>query len=506
MASYYGYAERSAEDQINWSAIGKGMTDMLKEEQDRRDTLKAEIDKASVEFGEVLSSAPQGTHRGMSEYSLDFASDAQNNNLLQLRLLKSGKLKLKDYLVNRENLKQGAGDVFGIMKEYQEKFGEYVARSKSSIGEDGKSIPPQSGFYEAFMLEEVEGFGNLSSTKPYINPTTGKVSIGRRVLQDPSKEYDSVTNPYTARMSDNPSDFRTTQELRFAMSSKTDRFDTAGAIDGIIESFAKEYQVLTKKGSSSTIITDARDMPKFDEVLKTRINAAFNANPMDALSALGDFIVMGPNGERIGLTRDPDDVNDHTILLVANPSQPEGGSPVPDFDSDSGKKILDYMTKKVSESVTAGINRKIQYQRALQPPTPATRPSGDGKVEIEKKADELYRIEREKLISQLDALNAGSPIDGFRKLREWGGLFNVPIKKGSINVGTDDDPKIEERIMVGSGNNMEILDASTSFEDILFVAESQVTGTNINNAYRKRGDAATNFNKTTSKGESGELD
>lgn len=372
MASYYGYAERSAEDQINWSAIGKGMTDMLKEEQDRRDTLKAEIDKASVEFGEVLSSAPQGTHRGMSEYSLDFASDAQNNNLLQLRLLKSGKLKLKDYLVNRENLKQGAGDVFGIMKEYQEKFGEYVARSKSSIGEDGKSIPPQSGFYEAFMLEEVEGFGNLSSTKPYINPTTGKVSIGRRVLQDPSKEYDPVTNPYTARMSDNPSDFRTTQELRFAMSSKTDRFDTAGAIDGIVESFAKEYQVLTKKGSSSTIITDARDMPKFDEVLKTRINAAFNANPMDALSALGDFIVMGPNGERIGLTRDPNDVNDHTILLVTNPSQPEGGSPVPDFDSDSGKKILDYMTKKVSESVTAGLNRKIQYQRALQPPTPAT--------------------------------------------------------------------------------------------------------------------------------------
>tara|TARA_R110002074_G_scaffold26151_6_gene77187 strand:+ start:7876 stop:9351 length:1476 start_codon:yes stop_codon:yes gene_type:complete len=420
MASYYGYAERSAEDQINWSAIGKGMTDMLKEEQDRRDTLKAEIDKASVEFGEVLSSAPQGTHRGMSEYSLDFASDAQNNNLLQLRLLKSGKLKLKDYLVNRENLKQGAGDVFGIMKEYQEKFGEYVARSKSSIGEDGKSIPPQSGFYEAFMLEEVEGFGNLSSTKPYINPTTGKVSIGRRVLQDPSKEYDSVTNPYTARMSDNPSDFRTTQELRFAMSSKTDRFDTAGAIDGIIESFAKEYQVLTKKGSSSTIITDARDMPKFDEVLKTRIDAAFNANPMDALSALGDFIVMGPNGERIGLTRDPKLVNDHTILLVPNPSQPEGGSPVPDFDSDSGKKILDYMTKKVSESVTAGIDRKIQYQRALQPPTPATPETPVGFSESESVALDTWLdgINRDNFTAVKDAATKVGLIVMIDKSRE----------------------------------------------------------------------------------------
>ena len=485
MASYYGYAERSAEDQINWSAIGKGMTDMLKEEQDRRDTLKAEIDKASVEFGEVLSSAPQGTHRGMSEYSLDFASDAQNNNLLQLRLLKSGKLKLKDYLVNRENLKQGAGDVFGIMKEYQEKFGEYVARSKSSIGEDGKSIPPQSGFYEAFMLEEVEGFGNLSSTKPYINPTTGKVSIGRRELQDPSKEYDPVTNPYTARMSDNPSDFRTTQELRFAMSSKTDRFDTAGAIDGIIESFAKEYQVLTKKGSSSTIITDARDMPGFDEVLKTRINAAFNADPMNALSALGDFIVMGPNGERIGLTRDPNDVNDHTILLVTNPSQPEGGSPVPDFDSESGKKILDYMTKKVSESVTAGIDRKIQYQRALQPPTPAT-PKGPTVGELnaieQAKASELYQAETAKITSTLDNIQEGQPMDGWPALKEYGALFGVTVNYAEYN----DDGKKVNKIKIGDV----ILTETSSLEDILSTIKSKIGKTSITDAYLKKGNSA----------------
>ena len=57
--------------------------------------------------------------------------------------------------------------------------------------------------------------------------------------------------------------------------------------------------------------------------------------------------------------------------------------------------------------------------------------------------------------------------------------------------------------MVGSGNDMKILPANASFEDILFEAEGQVTGENINNAYRKRGDAATNFNKTTSRNKSG---
>ena len=150
MATYYGYKERSAEDQIDWSAVGSSMSKMLTEQQQKRDQLKADIDKISIEIGENLSNSPQGEHKGMNEYSLNYAADAQDYNLMQLRLLKSGKIKLRDYLKGRENIKQGTTQIFDMMKNYQEKYGEYAERAKTGV----------SGMYEGFLLGEVEGFGN----------------------------------------------------------------------------------------------------------------------------------------------------------------------------------------------------------------------------------------------------------------------------------------------------------------------------------------------------------
>ena len=84
MATYFKYAQRNAEDYIDWGAIGKTMSDTLLKEQLNRDMMKSEIDKASREFGEVLSNAPQGEHRGLNEYSQEFASNAQQYQLMQL--------------------------------------------------------------------------------------------------------------------------------------------------------------------------------------------------------------------------------------------------------------------------------------------------------------------------------------------------------------------------------------------------------------------------------------
>jgi len=55
MATYYKYAERSADSQINWAEVGKNMSDMLKEETRIREEKKAAIDAASREFGQTLA-------------------------------------------------------------------------------------------------------------------------------------------------------------------------------------------------------------------------------------------------------------------------------------------------------------------------------------------------------------------------------------------------------------------------------------------------------------------
>jgi len=76
MATFYKYAERSAESQVNWAEIGKNMTDMLRDEVALREEKKAAIDEATRKYAEQLSNAPQGEHVGAKEEALRFADHA----------------------------------------------------------------------------------------------------------------------------------------------------------------------------------------------------------------------------------------------------------------------------------------------------------------------------------------------------------------------------------------------------------------------------------------------
>ena len=479
MATYYGYKERSAEDQIDWSAVGSSMSKMLIEQQQKRDQLKADIDKASVEFGETLSDAPQGEHKGMSEYSLNYASNAQDFQLMQLRLLKAGKLSLRDYLTGRENLKNGTSQVFDVMSKYQEKYGEYAERAKTGV----------SGMYEGFLLGEVEGFGNLTSTMPYINPTTGKVSIGKKLPKDPSKPYDPVTNPYTVKMSDNPSDFRTVQELNFALSSQVDRFDSGGAVDRIVDNFAKKFETLKKSGSSSTEIDDVRNMPNFKQSLNDMIIAEFESNPLNALSALGDFIKYGPDGQLLKLTRNPAEQNDHTLLLVPNPEQPEGGIAMPDFTSDSGKKLLEHMREKIAESVDAGLNRTIQYTRAYKPSAPR---GGQGDAKIDKEAEEFYRKERDAVyeyrLIERDGKKIRQKIVDEDKVVGFGAMFGVDIQEIDAQPETEKYTAEPAHYLIDGDVKVPKFksDGTPNVERLFKQVESRVNNADINAGYRKR--------------------
>ena len=55
MATYFKYAERSAESQINWAEVGKNMTDMLQEQERIRDEKISALDAATRELGEKLA-------------------------------------------------------------------------------------------------------------------------------------------------------------------------------------------------------------------------------------------------------------------------------------------------------------------------------------------------------------------------------------------------------------------------------------------------------------------
>ena len=59
MATNYGYVRRDPEDRINWADVGTDISNKLKDEIERRDTLKQSIKDESQKFDEKIFTLPE---------------------------------------------------------------------------------------------------------------------------------------------------------------------------------------------------------------------------------------------------------------------------------------------------------------------------------------------------------------------------------------------------------------------------------------------------------------
>jgi hypothetical protein len=168
MATYYKYAERNADSQVNWAEVGKGISDMLKQEVEIRDKKKADIDKATREFQNVLQNAPQGQYQDANKFTNDYAHSMMEQQMIDNRLLKSGQMKLQDYTYRRQNYVDGTNTLFELQKLYQDNY---------KVKMEGI----QSGKLQALTganMASIEGFADFSKSKAIIDPSTGVVNVG----------------------------------------------------------------------------------------------------------------------------------------------------------------------------------------------------------------------------------------------------------------------------------------------------------------------------------------
>ena len=395
--TYYKYAEREAESRINWAEVGKTMSDTIGEELKIREEKKKRIDDASREFGQILENAPLGEMRGFNDWTLDFAENAQKALLMQDTLLKSGQLSLKDYTLQRQNLLDGTSNSFKVIKTWNDDFSE--AKKKLEAGE----LDAQS----QYELMQMERLGNFNSHSLFINPTTFKVSLGERELQDPSKPYDPEDNPYTGFLKDDPNTFQSVQQLSNRFQQLQAPYDPETALKTSANNLAKTYKILQGK---YTTLDDVREHPDWQQAKHQMVVANLGSSKdRTASSILTDFLQFTPStytklqdpskpfdaetnplieyevvgaGEEFDFTNDPDDPrlynadgerNQNMILLIPNPDQPNSGAAVGDLTEeqmgiayDALAAQLDVMVDREAEAEqkrTSPRTRKTDTQR-----------------------------------------------------------------------------------------------------------------------------------------------
>lgn len=347
MASYYGYAEREADSQIDWSAVGKQFVDVLQDEAKIRAEKKQAIDDASREMARVLQEAPTGDNLTMNQFTLDYAADAQALLLQQDRLLKAGILKPKDYSVVRANLNESTDQLFNLSKEYQAEYTDKMARWEGD----------ESSFIEVWEMEQAEGLSNIKNGKALINPNTGVVSVG--TWKDGEMDTD-------------PSSYATVNELRNRLKAKTDRFKADDVVATSIDKLGKNQWVdiieASGGGKLNQVLTtlDATQKEGYEAWEKNAIESML-PNQRDKASLLLDNLVNTPGGTKYSLTYNEEEFKNDKTGSVIFMDRSDGGPGTPKFSKEQEDIIYDTMRNKIRQQIDTTVQASVSTKPYYKP-------------------------------------------------------------------------------------------------------------------------------------------
>jgi hypothetical protein len=351
--TYFKYAERNAENRINWADVGKDMTDMLADEARVREEKKAAIETDFRDFSKTLADSPMGESQGFNEFTTAYADSAQEYSLMVNNMLKSGDLKLREYNNIQANLKQGTGEAFSIAEDYNKAYKGMLERGEINP-ETGL---PSSQLLEQYVLGTVQGFGNYSDHRLWINPTTGKVSLG---TTQTDKETGEVT------MNRDTGSFIAVNALRNRTRAQYDIYDLNKVNAARVDTLGTTVDAVMSGGVKT--VEDALRNENVVEVLDDFADSTV-AIPTNVSSILTNSLGTNPNtGERYSFTDNPADaaLDENLILIMDNPLQESAGLPMPAY-LDSPEQLTEYLNKSFDDlSYTDKAGNKISHAEAVK--------------------------------------------------------------------------------------------------------------------------------------------
>jgi hypothetical protein len=169
MSTYYKYAERNADSQVNWAEVGKGISNMLADETKIREEKKAAYETAFQDDMKQLSTQPQGDWQDGTNVVNNFAHNMMAQKLIDYKLLKSGRMKPRDYTLRQQNYTNQTNSVLDLNKRLQDKRGKAIAAY-------------QAGNLQAMSisdLSDVQEYTDFANAEIIIDPYSSAFSMGK---------------------------------------------------------------------------------------------------------------------------------------------------------------------------------------------------------------------------------------------------------------------------------------------------------------------------------------
>jgi len=297
--TYYKYAERDEASRVDWGTISKTWSDTIQKGLNERETKRGAIQTATELLTQEIIAQPEGTHRGVQEFYSDYSVNEQDILLEANRRLKSGDIKVRDYMALMANMTTDVATITGLGQYYMDNHKEISDRWANGESQE----------FEVKLGEVFQDHTNFTDTDVAFDPVTGKARIVKRVLNPETGLFESGS-------------ILTPAELRSAMGTRYDRYDADGAATKIASELGKT-QTAILEGKIKTIEGQS-EKDYIDKILDQQVEAAMT----DGLH-VSSVLTMDMDGYAV--TFDAKEALDSpdSVLGVLNPLQPNAGEKVP---------------------------------------------------------------------------------------------------------------------------------------------------------------------------------
>jgi len=234
--TYYKYAERDADSQINWAEVGAEASGMLLEVNRVREEKKNALAQAQRESINNLMNSPQGVDQSVNGVVNEFAHNLIAQKKLDYDLLTRGEMSVRDYTLKVQNQLDGTNNLFKIAPELQK------AKKTTLDGIADGSLQSAANIFQGSFVEKMTDLSNLSIN---VNSPTGEINFG--LLED--KVIDGKTVKVVGK------NIATSNVLLGMLAQPIQSFYTDKETTAMVEKFgdkkAAVYQAATTAGAGT---------------------------------------------------------------------------------------------------------------------------------------------------------------------------------------------------------------------------------------------------------------
>jgi hypothetical protein len=300
--TYYKYAERDADSEINWAEVGKGLSDMLAETNKVREEKKTALDDAQRQTMAYLAQTPNGEDASARTAALEYANQAANRMRIAKQQMEQGQMSVKDYTIFRQNLTDNTNLLFNANKAYQEEYARKMQRSRDGL----------SSALEPDRMKDAEMFGNWRDTGFFIGPN-GVVMAGKMTEKD-------VNGKKVRTLDETPGNLRNIDAINQLILGDVDKYDWEAKANEFVDALGKNVEVTTVLGKigaqglsrSLDDITKRKDIIASDKQIMYNFVQSENdkireiaGTDIDRARILMDSAKIAPNNQPYILTSDP---------------------------------------------------------------------------------------------------------------------------------------------------------------------------------------------------------